>query len=30
MPLMVNPVDFAALYLQQQQKEKNNAQPAVH
>lgn len=30
MPLMVNPVDFAALYLQQQQKEKNNVQPIVH
>ena len=30
MPLMVNPVDFAALYMQQQQKEKNNTQPVVH
>jgi len=30
MPLMVNPVDFAALYLQQQQREKNNVQPVVH
>ena len=31
MPLMVNPVDFAGLYLQQQQqREKNNVQPIVH
>ena len=30
-PLMVNPMDFAGLYLQQQQqREKNNVQPIVH
>ena len=29
-PLMVNPMDFAGLYLQQQQQERNNVQPIVH
>jgi preprotein translocase subunit SecB len=29
-PLMVNPVDFASVYLQHQQQEKNKSQAAIH